>query len=236
MDLAFKDVVEFLDVSEEKLKAWVKAGEIPAYRVQGEYFFSKESIDTWLIQNNLDRTSWEGSGDKEPGSLHYALFRAIHKGEVLHQVAAKTKEELISLATKEIARKINVDEEMLTALLVEREQLMSTGLGNGVGVPHTRDFLLPDHQDAVFVVFPEQSIEWGSLDNKPVEVLFFLLACEDRRHLHLLSKIAHLSLEKESLNFLKGRPTKHEILKFVRNWEGRLSSSRNQPSLEEALT
>ncbi|SCA58960.1 hypothetical protein AB751O23_BN_00030 [Chlamydiales bacterium SCGC AB-751-O23] len=235
MDLGFNDVIELLNVSREKLETWIKEGKIPAYRVQDQYFFSREVIDNWLVQHNLEREPFDwNTGEKENnGSLQFALFRAIHKGEVLHEVSATNKEDLIKAATKEIARKVDVEEEMLADLLIERERLMSTALGNGVAVPHTRDFLLSEHQDAVFIVFPKDPIDYASLDHKKVDVLFFLLACEDKRHLHLLSKIAHLSLVSESLDFFKSKPTKHEILKFVRNWEGQIKGAAKAASLEK---
>jgi PTS system nitrogen regulatory IIA component len=107
---------------------------------------------------------------------------------------------------------------------------MPTALSNGIGVPHTRDFLLQESYDVIVVVFPEKPIEYGALDGEPVHTLFFLFACDDKRHLHLLAKLAHLSSKAENLAFLKGHPNKASLLEYIKNWESKIKPR------EEALT
>jgi PTS system nitrogen regulatory IIA component len=96
---------------------------------------------------------------------------------------------------------------------------MPTALNNGIGVPHARDLLLNKHFDAVVVAFPKHPIQYGALDGKPVHTLFFLFACEDKRHLHLLAKLAHLSSQSGSLEFLSKGPNQEDLLTYVKDWE-----------------
>ena len=100
--------------------------------------------------------------------------------------------------------------------------MMPTSLGNGIGVPHTRDFLLQKHYDVIFLVFPKEPIEYGALDNQPVHSLFFLFACEDKNHLHLLSKIAYFSSLDTNRAFLKTKPKNEILLEYVKLWESTL--------------
>src|SRR5207244_3368095 len=102
----------------------------------------------------------------------------------------KTKEDVIRHATKAIADKMALDAEVLTDLLLDRERHQPTSLGHGIGIPHTRDFLLNNSQDVVSVVFPEHPLDYGAPDGQPVHTLFFLFASDDKKHLHLLAKIA----------------------------------------------
>ena len=110
--------------------------------------------------------------------------------------------------------------EILSELLLDRERLMPTAINNGIGVPHTRDFLRNGSQDRVFVVYPDTPLEYGALDGKPVHTLFFLFAGSDKGHLHLLAKLAHLSDQPNALEFLRSKPDKKNLLEFIRNWEG----------------
>ena len=105
---------------------------------------------------------------------------------------------------------------------------MPTALSNGVGVPHTRDFLLQESYDVIAVVFPRKPIEYGALDGKPVNTLFFLFACDDKRHLHLLAKLAHLSSKAENLSFMKKHPSKPELLDYIKNWEANLKPAARE--------
>ena len=72
------------------------------------------------------------------------------------------------------------------------------------------------------IVYPKKALDWGALDGKDVHTLFFLFACDEKRHLHLLSKIAHLAHNPEALNFLQKKPSKHEVLSFIKQWESSL--------------
>src|SRR3990167_6479754 len=132
---------------------------------------------------------------------------------------------------KLIAQDLHLDAEVITELLLDREKLMPTALANGVAVPHTRDFLLQESFDVIAVVFPERPIDYGALDGKPTDILFFLFACDDKRHLHLLAKLAHLSSKPENLRFLRKHPSKQELLNYIKSWEGKLKmASREEPA------
>lgn len=219
MDLKLRDVAELLNVSEATVRRWVDDDRIPYYRLNQEFRFSRHEIENWVFSFKED-----GFTDEESlGTQHFGLYRAIHKGAVYQNIPGDTKEAVIRNAVELIANDINLDAEVITELLLDREQLMPTALSNGVAVPHTRDFLLPESYDVVAVVFPEKPIEFGALDGQKVDVLFFLFACDDKRHLHLLAKLAHLSRNAENLAYLHTHPSKDKLLEFVKEWEGSLN-------------
>lgn len=234
MDLKIKDVADLLNVSETTIRRWLVDGKIPAYRINHQYRFSRIEIEDWVLKHKLgksqdDYTSpFNGQASKtekgaengtKGGIKQYGLYRAIHKGNVLTNVAGSTKEEVIKNTTRIIAKDFNLDADVLSELLLDRENLQPTALNNGIGIPHTRDFVMNAHHDVVVVVFPKKPIAYGALDGLPVHTLFFLFACEDKRHLHLLAKIAHLSNQDKTLDLLQSKPDKETMLDYVKNWE-----------------
>jgi len=223
MDLKVKDVAELLQVSEATIHRWLDEGKIPAYRLKAQVRFSRTEIEAWMLQQRLEEE--ERSSEGALGTNQFSLYRAIHKGGVLSDVAGSTKEEVIRNSMNQVASKFNLDAEVLTDLLLDREQLMPTALGHGVAVPHTRDFLLGSPFDLVVVVYPKKPLEYGSLDGLPVHTLLFLFACKDTRHLHLLAKIAHLCNEPEKVELLKSKPESAQLLPLIKKWESQLSSS-----------
>lgn len=240
MDLKIKDVAELLNVSEAIVRRWVADGKIPTYRMNQQEYFSRTEIESWVISNKFDKHHHASSPslrNKENeqvvipppcpstrnGNKQFSLFRAVYKGDVLHHLMANSKEDVIRNVMKKVAKNLHVDEEIMTDLLLERELLMPTALNNGIAVPHTRDTLLNAHHDAVVVVFLDTPLEYGALDGKPVHTLFFLFACEDKRHLHLLAKIAHLSNQPHALDFLLTKPSKQKLLAFMKTWENQIT-------------
>ncbi len=239
MDLKLKDVAELLNVSKTTIRRWLSDGKMPAYRINNQYRFNRGEIEDWVMRHRVDASPEETQspesldvedGDDEAvgkgGHKQFSLYRAINKGGVLYQVPGNTKEQIIRHAMAITANSLNLDGEVLTDLLLDREKMMPTALGSGIGVPHTRDFLLNGQQDAVIVAFPEKPINYGALDGKPVHTLFFLFACDDKRHLHLLAKIAHLSSQPETLELLKSRPPRGVLLEYVKNWESQVPQPR----------
>lgn len=242
MDLKIKDVAELLNVSETTIRRWLAEGKIPAYRINGQYRFSRIEIESWVMSHKLGNANgvspfntpaYTDNEEIYPqaakgGSKQFSLYRALNKGEVLHRVPGATKEEVIRKSTKLLGKSMHWDADVLAELLLEREKLQPTALNNGIAVPHTREFLLNSHQDMVVIVFPEKPIQYGALDGQPVHSLIFLFACDDKRHLHLLAKIAHLSSQPSSISFLQQLPSKEQLLDHVKNWEGSIP----QPSLD----
>ena len=233
MDLKIKDVADLLNVSETTINRWLKDGKIPAYRINQQVQFSPKEIEDWVITHKL-ANSGESYPFAEPHITHihdekkaipkgglkqFSLYRAIHKGKVFHDVPGDTKEEVIRTTMKRMAEDLNLDADVLTDLLLDRENLQPTALNHGIGIPHTRDFLLDAHHDVVAVAFPEKPIPYGSLDGLPVHTLFFLFACDDKRHLHLLAKIAHLSSQPTTHQLLISKPSKEALLDYVKQWE-----------------
>ena len=241
MDLKLKDVADLLNVSEMTVRDWLSEGKIPAYQINKQYRFSRVEIENWVLNHKLppsvDKKNLEEQEsqdldvdfeeDNPPaikgGVKQFSLFRAIHKGGVIHKAQGETKEEIIRTATKIIASNLGLDSEVISELLLDRESLQPTGLNNGIGIPHPRDFLLNTTHDVVTIVFPESPIEYGSLDGKPVHTLFFLLASKDKSHLHLLAKIAHFCSNKETIAFLNTHPSKKDLLDYIKDWESSIA-------------
>ncbi len=241
MDLKIKDVAELLNVSETTIRRWLSDGKIPAYRINHQYRFSRIEIENWMmgcklkspetgfspfhetqIYPPLEAGTQPQETSSRGGMHHFCLYRAIHQGDVFSNIPGKTKEELIRWTTKAASQKLGVDAEVLSELLLDRERMMPTALNNGIAVPHTRDFLRKGPLDMVFVAYPSDPLDYGALDGKPVHTLFFLFASNDKGHLQLLAKLAHLGDNPKALEFLMAKPDKMTLLDFVRSWEGQV--------------
>lgn len=236
MDLKLKDVADLLNVSEPTIHRWLLDG-FPAYRINDQYRFNRTEIEDWLMSQKVELMSeflpFKGESKHhlcetekvqaiKGGIKQFSLYRAIHKGGVIHHLPGETKEEVIRLTMKKLEDSLNVDADVLTDLLLDREKLHPTALNHGIGIPHTRDFLLNSYHDVVTIVFPKNPIAYGALDGKPVHTLFFLFACDDKRHLHLLAKIAHFTSQQAIQELFLSKPNRETVLEKVKAWESNI--------------
>ncbi|MBI3039475.1 PTS sugar transporter subunit IIA [bacterium] len=103
--------------------------------------------------------------------------------------------------------------------LVEREKLGTTGVGGGVAIPHARCTAINDVTVAFFR--STNGVNFNSIDNKPVFLMFVLLAplSSSGDYLKLLAKISRLLRHDEFRNALMEAQTPGEILEIVQEHE-----------------
>lgn len=230
MDLKIKDVAELLNVSQTTIRRWVIENKIPSYRIRDQYRFSREEIQRWVVGKHQGEEELTAPFNTEAsdegtqrlpigGSKQFSFYRALHRGCVLPSVEGEDKAAVIRSAIAQVADPLGVDAEGIVSLLLDRERMQSTALNNGIAVPHTRDFLLNRNYDVVVIAYPTTPIPFDAFDGQPVHTLFFLFASDDKRHLHLLAKIAHLASQPEAMSLLHSRPSKEDLLEFIKNWE-----------------
>ncbi len=206
MDLEINDVAKLLKVSEKTIEEWLVAGKIPSYRLEGKHRFSRSEIQDWMMQRQ----------ETLPTNADFSLYRALFRGEVLHGNFGTEKEKIIQNVMSQLSEKFPESVGNPAQLFLERERMMSTALGRGIAVPHTREFLIEGPHSLVSTVFLENPIDWGGLDGKPVSTLFFLMATSDKQHLQLLAQIAHLASSPKMLTLLEKQPQKTELLALIK--------------------
>lgn len=102
--------------------------------------------------------------------------------------------------------------------LFARERLGSTGLGQGIAIPHGRIKGLKDAAGAFLRL--AAPVQFDSPDGKPVNLLFVLLVPEqaNETHLQLLSELAQMFSDREFREALLDAPDAAHIHKLFRNW------------------
>lgn len=88
------------------------------------------------------------------------------------------------------------DEKALVKVLLDREALGSTGIGQGVGIPHGKSANVKELVAAFGI--SKKGVDFNALDGEPVHIFFLLLAPEDSAgpHLKALARISRLLKDK----------------------------------------
>jgi PTS system nitrogen regulatory IIA component len=123
---------------------------------------------------------------------------------VFPSLKANNKKQAIQELSAQAAKITGQDNRKIFETLLQRERLGSTGVGNGVAIPHCR---LPK-LDRIYGLFArlEKPVDFESLDGKPVDLVFLLLAPEDAGadHLKALALIARLLRDEKVAEKLRG--------------------------------
>jgi len=144
------------------------------------------------------------------------LSEEVIKIPLEHTQKEKVIEELIDLLVA--AGKVKNKSAVLKAVM-EREKVMSTGVGDGVAIPHGKAEGVEDVVAAFGVA--KQDIDFQSIDEKPVRLVFLLVAPPNATgpHLKALSRVSRLLNKKEFREQLLRAKSAEEVLNLIQEEE-----------------
>ena len=121
------------------------------------------------------------------------IMDILNKDCIIPELRSKNKREVLEELTGALLNcKANLDKEALVAVLLERERLGSTGIGDGIAIPHGK----VQDLDELVLSFGRstEGIEFDSMDGRPTHLFFLLIAPENSAGIHLraLAKISRL--------------------------------------------
>jgi len=107
------------------------------------------------------------------------------------------------------------DKEKIIGILMDRESLGSTGVGQGIGIPHGKTNSVKKLVAALGI--SKKGVNFDSLDGEPVSIIFLLLAPEDSAgpHLKALARISRLLKDKYFRETLKAAVDKKSVIKII---------------------
>jgi PTS system nitrogen regulatory IIA component len=125
------------------------------------------------------------------------LTTLLDRHAILGNVSVNSKRQALQMVADVAARQLGLDAADVQQALLEREKLGSTGVGMGVAVPHAA---LPglDRMHGIFVRL-DTPVDYDSIDDMPVDLIFALLAPENAgtEHLRALAKVSRLLRQKD---------------------------------------
>jgi PTS system nitrogen regulatory IIA component len=113
--------------------------------------------------------------------------------------------------------------------LLACEQLASTGVGDGIAIPHPRSpILLHVPTPLLSLCFLERAVDFGALDGKPVFALITIITANARLHLHLLSRLSFCLRDSRLREALERRAPREEILQQIARVESEMCESTGE--------
>jgi nitrogen PTS system EIIA component len=131
---------------------------------------------------------------------------------VLSDMDCHSKKDTLDTLAKTIANSDNATSQIeVFDCLIARERLGSTGLGNGIAIPHGR--LKNGKKTIAAFIQLETAVDYDAVDKVPVDLLFALIVPEDstEEHLQTLAKLAEMFSDKNIISKLRQSSSSSEI-------------------------
>jgi PTS system nitrogen regulatory IIA component len=233
MQLSVREVSKLLKVSEKRVYDWIKRGILRADRVNDQYRLHRSDLLERTSSREIDIPAQIFEAPSPAGVSIHPLADALRAGGIFYGSQGDGKAAVLGAIVNSLALPSNTDRESLAQLLLAREALGSTAIGEGIAIPHVRrPILLNASSAAVSLCFLEKPVDFGAFDGQPVFAIFLLISPTARMHLRLLSRLSFALHDSRLKDALVRRAARDEILTELERVERAIKVPQVEPEDE----
>ncbi len=195
--MTIEEVATYLRVSERTVYDWAQKGQLPCGKLGTTWRFKRSDIESW-VNRQL------GTPSAPVPQANGLLSKILTPDRVVFLEGSSKENALKTLCAALATSPMVPDEAELSKAIFRREELMSTGIGFGIGVPHVR---LPSVADIVMAlgIARKPLADYQSLDEVPVQIVC-MVAAGANQHPEYIRTLSVLSSR------LKGDSVRTELI------------------------
>ena len=207
MELTPRDAARMLGLSEETVHRFVKDGSIPCYRLKDKVRFNRVELLEWATSRRIQVAPEFFRDDDAVSPL--LLMASLRRGGVHRDIPGESRSAVLQELCKRLPLPARVSRKDLFTVLQAREAESSTGIGDGLALPHPRKpIVLGLGEPLVACAFLGRPVDFGAADGKPVHTMFAIVSTTARNHLQILS---HLMCALQDTGFRSKLDAKAEL-------------------------
>lgn len=214
------DAANALQAEEKSVIQWIRKERLPAETVRGEYMINRAELLEWATARGL-KVDPSVFKIRDDDSVHMpSIFEAVEAGGIHYNVQGHDKETILKNVVDLLDLSEEIDPEFLLQVLLTREAVGTTAIGDGIAIPHVRNpILLQLPVSKIALCFLEKPVDFDAPDGKPVTVLFTLTSPTVKVHLHLLSSLSYALKNQDLKKALTDRADRQTILGILKDME-----------------
>jgi PTS system nitrogen regulatory IIA component len=230
MHLTVREAASYLGITEASLRRWIIHRDLPIHRANERIYLNAVELWEWATEHNvpvsrtlLDRA--RGSPDDFP-----PLSELLRRGGIHHDLPGENKANVLREVLKQLPLPAEIDREFLLSVLEAREAMGSTGIGDGIAIPHVRNPILLQI-DAPFVTLCllRHAVDFDAIDGRPVHALFVVVSPTVPGHLRALSQLGFVLRDEELRRLLGKRATGQSIMDRIELLESQSRPRTSDP-------
>jgi len=181
--MTVQEVADFLRISERTVYEWATQGVIPCGKLGTTWRFKRSEVERW-VDEHLSAPA------KKNVTFSPVDLKDILDPSHVMLLETSSKDQALMTMVETLHRTGAIEnKEAVAEGIFQREKLMSTGIGLGIGIPHVRMSGIENLIMAA-AVSTQDITDYESLDGKPVRLIFMILAGKDQHTLHIKTMAA----------------------------------------------
>lgn len=220
MQISVRQAASYFGVDEDTVRRWIAERDLPMHRVMERMHLNAIEVWEWALERGVpvSRSLFEDAR-RAPDAVA-PLWTLLETGGVHRDVEGQDKPSTLSAIVSRIPMPPDTDREHLLAVLEAREAMGSTGIGNGIAIPHVRNpILLHVGQPQVSLFLLRHPVDFESVDDLPVHAIFLVISSTVPVHLRILAQLGFALRDPALRELLQQRAPTAAILERIRELE-----------------
>jgi nitrogen PTS system EIIA component len=223
MHLTVADVAALLRTPAKQIYRWIDEGELACNWFHDQPRFNRSELLEWATARRMPIAVEQFLDDEGEDPNFPTLVESLTLGGIHHRVGGTDRASVLRAAVATMKLPAN-EQETLVEILLAREVICSTGIGEGIALPHVRQpIVMAGVPASISLCFLDQPVEFGSINGTPVHTLFLMMSTTVRGHLQTLAKLSSALHDPQFKSAVLHRESAEEILREAARVEAALA-------------
>ena len=190
VQLTVRQAASYFGVNEQTVRRWISQRGLPAHQVYERIYLNPLELWEWAVENGIAVS--RGLLDKARRSPdEVPLLSELRTGGIFHSVEGVTRADVLRAFVDRLPLPAEQDRGFLVSVLEAREAMGSTGIGDGIAIPHVRNpIVLQIDRPFVTLCLLRHPVDFDAPDGQPVHALFLVVSPTVPAHLRILAQLA----------------------------------------------
>jgi len=200
-------------VSDATVRRWIGERGLPVHEANERLYLNAVELWEWAVEHGVavSRSLLEHAR-RAPDDMP-PMAELVRAGGIFYDIDAPAKHDLLRELVDRLPLPPSQDRATLLSVLEAREALGSTGIGDGIAIPHVRNPIVL-HIDQPFVTLGllRHAVDFDAIDGKPVHAIWMVVSPTVPVHLRILAQLGFLLRDETLRDMIRSRAAAEDIL------------------------
>jgi len=190
MHLTVADVAALLRTPTKQIYRWIDEGELDCNWFHDQPRFNRTELLEWATARHMPIAVEQFLDDEGDDPNFPTLVASLGAGGIHYNIGGADRQSVLR-AVVNVMQLPEVEKETLVQVLLAREATGSTGIGDGIAIPHVRQpIVMGGSAASISLCFLERPVDFCAIDGAPIHTLFLMISTTVRGHLQTLARLS----------------------------------------------
>lgn len=190
MQLTIRQAASYFGVADATVRQWIATRGLPVHRVNERQHLNAIEVWEWAVEQGIPVSRTLLDQARRTPERVPPLAELLEAGGIHRDVEGNDKNAVLASMVGLLPLSPEVDRDHLLAVLEAREAMGSTGIGDGIAIPHVRNpILLHVSRPLVALFLLRRPVDFDSIDGRPVHAVFLVVSASVPSHLRILAEL-----------------------------------------------